>query len=58
MKVLNHLFTILALFSAIAVGVTNYINGESCTWQFIALLWILNSYVTTLYIARLEDKNK
>lgn len=54
MKIVQRLLIALALFSAISVGISNYMKGESFTWQFIALAWMINSYVALLYIERKE----
>lgn len=56
MKVVQRLLMFLAFFTAISVGVSNYTKGESFTWQFIALVWILNSYVAFVYIESIEKK--
>jgi len=56
MKVVQCFLMLLAFFSAISVGISNYIKGESFTWQFIALLWIVNSYAVFLYNNTLEKK--
>ena len=58
MKVVQRFLMLLAFFSAISVGISNYIKGESFTWQFIALVWILNSYVALVYIEAKEEKER
>lgn len=58
MKVVQRLLMFFAFFTTVIVGVSNYMKGESFTWQFIALVWILNSYVALVYIEAREEKEK
>lgn len=58
MKVVQRILMFLAFFTTVIVGVSNYMKGESFTWQFIALVWILNSYVALVYIDAREEKEK
>lgn len=58
MKVVQRFLMFLAFFTTILVGVSNYMKGENFTWQFIALVWILNSYIAVVYIEDREEKER
>lgn len=56
MKVFEHIMHILGIIGAVAKGLDNYMTGQDYSWQGIALLWILNSYLLVFFIQRAEKR--
>ncbi len=55
-SLLNKVFYLLAFLSISSSIISNYRSNEDFTWQIVAMLWMLSSYVNELRINNLQEK--